>query len=261
MYNNKQYWESRLQANYDLQGVGDISLSVNYNSWSYKVTRYVLTKLLRKYTSNKGNPKAMDVGSGTGFIVNVLKNAGKDVTGIDISPTAVKYLSAKYPEFKFIEFDIGAGMLPVEDNSIGCCTAASVLYHIVDDDDLKTALNNIHRVLEKDGIFIFSDNFIHNSSLSITHQKCRTLEEYERILTECRFEVLGRVPNYVLMNDPVDADTKFYPRLWGRFVKYSRASKFVDAIIWIMLYPIELILVTTMKESPAQEFMICRVKK
>lgn len=261
MFNNKKYWEERLQKQYDLQGVGDISLSPNYNRWSYKVTEKVLKRLINTYTGNITNKKAMDIGSGTGFVVQVLKEMGKDVTGVDISTTAVNKLSERYPNFRFVEFDMGSGPVDLTENSFGCCTAASVLYHIVDDEALSIALKNVHHVLQKDGIFIFSDNFVHDKPFNVTHQKCRTLKEYETLLKESGFEIINRVPNYVLMNDPIDARSKFYPRLWSRFVNYSEKSKAFDAFIWRFLYPIESLLVNVMKESPAQEFMICRAIK
>jgi len=261
MFNNKEYWESRLQGNYDLIGVGDISLSINYNIWSYKVSERVIKRLVKKYTDKIANKKALDIGSGTGFVVGILDSLGRDVTGIDITATAVNNLSQKYPQYKFIEFDMGAGKLDIPDNTFGCATAASVLYHIVDDEALDITLQNIHRVLVKDGIFIFSDNFIHSSSLNITHQKCRTLDEYETFLRKNNFEIIDRVPNYVLMNDPIDAQSKFFPRIWNRTTRYSRKYKFLDSVIWRMLYPIELLLVSVMKESPAQELMICKAIK
>lgn len=261
MFDNKAYWENRLSEKYDLQGVGDISLSINYNKWSYKVTESVLRKLIDKHAGQPGDDEVLDIGSGTGFVVGVLKSKSKRVTGIDISATAVKRLSEKYQDCRFLEFDIGSGRVPLEDNAYSFCTAASVLYHIVDDEALDTALKNIHRILKQGGIFIFSDNFIHDAVFNVTHQKCRTLEQYEAMIQRNGFSILERVPNYVLMNDPVDAKGKFYPRLWSRFVRYSSKSKLVDSIIWPMLYPIELAMVNILKESPAQEFMICKAMK
>lgn len=261
MFDARKYWDERLKNQYDLVGVGDISLGMNYNKWSYKVTQKRLAKLIKKYSRLFQDNKVLDIGPGTGFVVNIWKTLGKDVTGIDISSTAVKNLQARYPEYSFLEFDIGSGKVELPENSFSSCSAASVLYHIVDDHSLDVALGNIHRLLKKDGIFIFSDNFIHESQFYITHQRCRTLEEYEAALKRNGFEILDRVPNYVLMNDPVDAKTKFYPRLWHLFTRLSAKSKLLNAIIWPTLYPIELLLTSTLSESPAQEFMICKVVK
>lgn len=261
MFDPKKYWDDRLANHYDLIGVGDISLGYNYNKWSYSVTRKILKKLFSKYVNSSGDIAVLDIGSGTGFVIEIWQSLGMKVTGIDISATAVKNLSIKFPSSAFLEFDIGSGKLPLEDNKFDCISAASVLYHIVDDKALSQALDNIHRILKPGGYFIFSDNFVHNTEYNITHQKCRTLSEYEQALKEKGFDIIDRLPNYVLMNDPVDAKGKFYPRVWSLLTRLSKKSKMFDAIIWPALYPVELFLTANMKESPAQEFMICKAKK
>ncbi|MEO6070255.1 MAG: class I SAM-dependent methyltransferase [Chitinophagaceae bacterium] len=261
MLDTKKYWDERFQTNYDIVGVGDISLSVNYNRWSYRVTEKILRRLFKKYSSNKPNNKVLDIGCGTGFVVDIWQALNKKVTGVDISTTAIDNLSKKYPDYYFVESDIGNTKLDLPDNSFSMCSAASVLYHIVDDQAFSKALTNIHRVLEKDGIFIFSDNFIHDSQMSIVHQKCRTLNDYTKALNEAGFEIMDRVPNYFLMNDPVDSNNKFYPRVWNTLTRLSRKSKLLDRLIWPAVYPLELLLTSTMKESPAQEFMICKAIK
>ncbi|HTB53350.1 MAG TPA: class I SAM-dependent methyltransferase [Ferruginibacter sp.] len=261
MFDPKKYWDDRLNQHYDLIGVGDISLGMNYNKWSYNITRKILRRLFIRHSVLPKNDNVLDIGCGTGFVVEIWQSLGKKLTGIDISTTAINRLQEKFPEFSFMEFDIGSGRLDLPDNKFGICSAASVLYHIIDDNSLDRALGNIHRVLQPNGIFIFSDNFNHNSEYSITHQKCRTLFEYEKALLKNGFEIVERVPNYVLMNDPVDAKTKFYPRLWNLFTRLSKKSKLMDAIIWPALYPVELLLTSVMKESPAQEFMICKAIK
>lgn len=259
-FDAKQYWESRLSGRYDLTAVGDISLSDNYNKWSYKVTRRVLKRLFQKY-STQADKQALDIGSGTGFIVSIWKELNRSVTGIDISATAVKNLKQSFPEERFIEFDLGAGPIDLPDNSFDQCSAASVLYHIVDDEALKRALANIHRLLKPNGYFIFSENFIHESERDIVHQKIRTLADYEQLVQEAGFKIINRVPNYVLFNDPVDARGKFYPRLWSWNIRLSRRFPFYDRLIWPLLFPVELLLTRLLRESPAQELMICQAVK
>lgn len=261
MFDTKKYWDERLKEHYNLIGVGDISLGVSYNKWSYKVSRKILKRLFTKYNQKASNNNVLDIGCGTGFVVDIWKSLNKQVTGIDISCTAVENLKRSYPDYNFVEFDIGSGRLDIADNSFSCCSAASVFYHIVDDQSFNTALGNIYRLLQKNGIFIFSDNFIHNSAFSITHQKCRTINEYTCALENNGFEIVDRMPNYVLMNDPVDANTKFYPRVWNTLTRLSRKSKLLDQVIWPAVYPLELLLTSTFKESPAQEFMICKAVK
>lgn len=259
-FDPKKYWDDRLSEHYDLIGVGDISLTLNYNRWSYRVTRHRLSKLFRKVVTQQ-QPYILDIGSGTGFVIDIWSAQTSNIKGIDISTTAIMKLKEKYPLYDFFELDAGSTPIPLLDSTLDVVSASSVLYHLVEDHSLVFLLQNVHRVLREGGYFIFSDNFIHDSHLNIEHQKCRTLESYQHILNENGFEIIERVPNYVLFNDPVDASSKFYPRLWNLLTSFSKKWKWFDTIIWPVLYPLELLLTKVLRESPAQEIMICRVKK
>ncbi len=259
-FDSKSYWDDRLKNNYNLIGVGDISLTMNYYIWSYKVTRFRLKKLFQKYLPKKKGA-VLDIGSGTGFVIDIWQQFGVQVNGFDISATAVKKLAEKYPTHKFYEVDAVSQALPFADNSLQVVSASSLLYHVIDDTPLDYLLQSVHRILEPAAYFIFSDNFIHRSNLNVTHQKCRTLEDYEKALQKNGFEIVERVENYVLFNDPADANGKFYPRIWSLLTRISKKWKWFDAIIWPCLFPIELLLTSVIKESPAQEIMICKALK
>ena len=68
-FKNKDYWNSRLTNHFDLIGVGDISMTKNYNLWSYKVTRHRLKHIFKKYVPY--NCEVPDLGAGTGFVVDI----------------------------------------------------------------------------------------------------------------------------------------------------------------------------------------------
>jgi ubiquinone/menaquinone biosynthesis C-methylase UbiE len=224
------------------------------------VSSHRLKKIIKKYVA-AGEGSVLDIGSGTGFVIDIWRSFSKKIHGIDISATAVNNLSNKYPEHSFFEIDAGSQDLPFADNSMQAVSAASVLYHVVDDAALNKLLQSVHRVLQPGGYFIFSDNFIHGSNYNIVHQKCRTLEDYEQLLKQNGFALTDRVANYVLFNDPVDANGKLYRRIWNINTRLSKKWKWFDAFIWPTLYPLELLLTSSIKESPAQEFMICKAIK
>lgn len=259
-FNPAEYWNNRLGENYNLMGVGDISLTMNYNKWSYRVTRIILKKILHRYSPALPG-HVLDIGAGTGFVVSIWISLKKMVTGIDISANAVSNLKKNFPDCSFYELDAGTDPLPFSDNSIQAVSAASVLYHVIEDSKLEFLLSNIHRVLEPGGVFVFSDNFIHGSNVKMSHQKCRSLEDYHQFLEKAGFQIIKRSPNYVLFNDPVDANGKFFPMIWSRLIHFSKKWKWFDAVIWCLLFPVELLLTSLLKESPAQEFMICKAVK
>lgn len=232
---------------------------MNYNIWSYKITQYRLKKIFKKYL--KKNGAVLDIGSGTGFVIDIWQQFNVQAKGIDISSIAINRLNKKYPSHKFYEIDAGTQPLPFLDNSFQVVSASSVLYHLVEDKALDFLMQSVHRVLEPGAYFIFSDNFIHGNNFNIEHQNCRTLEDYERILEKNGFEITERVANYVLFNDPVDTRGKLFPRIWNLLTRFSKKWKWFDLIIWPILFPLEILLTNMIKESPAQEIMICRVRK
>ena len=52
------------------------------------------------------NVKALDMGTGSGVIVEALLTKTNDVTGADINPYAIEYASKKYPKAKFVQSDL-----------------------------------------------------------------------------------------------------------------------------------------------------------
>jgi hypothetical protein len=80
-------------------------------------------------------------------------------------------------------------------------------------------------------------------------------------LQQTGFRVIGRCPNHVLMNGPVDSRSFLINKFWEINSQWSKKYPLYDKIIWPLLYPFEILLTSLLKESPAQEFMICRAIK
>jgi len=91
----------------------------------------------------------LDVGAGSGWLVNHLQKQGFGVIGIDYSPMATKknlVLSAK------------ATKLPFADNQFDLVTAVSLIEHL-NSSDVKRFLNEVKRVLKPTGyLFLITPN-------------------------------------------------------------------------------------------------------
>jgi len=105
--------------------------------------------------------QALDIGSGPGHDAVFLIQQGFNIIGIDISPTAVVLArdnASRAGLFGFFQAgDIR--QIPVEDQFIdfaydrGC-------FHVLDAQDRPKAVNEVHRVLRKNGLYllrVFSD--------------------------------------------------------------------------------------------------------
>ena len=251
-----QYWESRLASDYTLQGVGYSSLGRSYNSWMYRVRRHVFGRVITSLDLDFPNVSVLDVGSGTGFYVDLWKRMGvKSLTGVDITQTAVDRLSERFPDYKFCQADIGVGLPWVQ--TFDAITAFDVLFHIVSDDRFVAAIENCYQVLQAGGWFIFSDNFLHRQQVQLEHQVSRSLEDIERAVLDAGFQIERRLPMFSLMNSPVDSDNGYRRLFWKALNRAVSSSEAAGYAVGAALFPFELAL-TRKGESASTEIMLCR---
>lgn len=254
----KDYWEKRLHENYGLHGTGYIGLGKNYNAWMYKVRKYIVTKKLRSLQNEYGSATILDIGSGSGFYVDIWKQLGaKDITGCDITSISVKNLRDKYPMGEFLELDISSNVIPIS-KQFDFISAFDVLFHIVDDEKYEKAVSNIYNLLKPEGLLVFSENFVHKKSQKSSFQSTRSLAEIKSILEKAGFEIIERTPMFYLMNAPVDSDGSLINKFWYLLKRGVSRGERYGSLIGSVLYPIEILLILSQKESPSTEMMICK---
>lgn len=264
-FDPKEYWEERLRANFGLDGVGYIGLGKNYNKWIYKVREKVFFRAIKSIDIDLRGVKVLDIGSGTGFYIERWKAVGvSEVVGTDITNISVEKLKEKFPGDRFYQIDIGDNLNQLQianiqiPNQYDVVSAFDVLYHIVDDGRYKKSIENIYALLRKGGFFIFSENFLHHETERAIHQVSRSLEDIEENLKKTGFQILKRVPMFVLMNFPVDSKSHLIRVMWNLMVAPVRVSEEFGFILGGFLYPSEIILTYFLRESFSTEIMICR---
>ena len=264
-FDPEKYWESRLGSDYSLKGVGYISLGENFNKWLYRVKGKVFLKIVRdtKLELDIRRFSVLDIGSGTGFVIELWKKSGaKNIVGSDFTEVVVRNLRKQFPELRFVRLDIGSHDIEETDISIktfDAISALDVLYHIVNDKSFSAALKNIYNLLRPGGFFIYSDNFLHGGRRnSGVHQVSRSLEEISTILHSIGFEIVYRKPQSVIMNYPVDSRSKAKKILWKLVVMPSSQSELYGNVMGAIMYPMDLLLTSLLRESATTEIMVCR---
>ncbi len=114
-----------------------------------------LKKMLMLITSIDNAPKKiLDVGCGTGFLTNEMKNMYPEayVCGIDISQKALTQARREYKNVRFIYTDV-AKELPFPDNHFDLVVSGEHIEHLVDTD---IYLSEINRVTKTGGQLILT---------------------------------------------------------------------------------------------------------
>ena len=259
-FNPEDYWQTRLAEKFNLEGVGFTSLGKGFNFWMYRVRRYQFLRKLRKLKRDFSQAQILDIGSGTGFYIERWQNLGvQSITGADITNVVVDNLSTRFPNHAFHKVDItDEDVSALLNQSYDMISCIDVLFHIVDDERYTQAFENIYQLLKHDGIFIFSENFVHGEEIRYPHHVSRPLGTIQDQVTNAGFEVICRVPMFYFMNTPVDTTNRIHHGIWRRISKWASKSTFLGFLLGICLYPFELILITFLKEGPTTELMICK---
>ena len=258
-FDNRQYWEDRLREHYSLAGVGYLRLGRRYNEWMYRVRGAVFDRVVAPIGPWLGR-EVLDIGSGTGFYVERWQRFGAHVTGLDLTEVAVEQLRRSFPETRFVQADIGAtpGTLPLPAGSFDAISALDVLFHIVDDAQYAQAFRNIAALLKPGGWFLWSDNFLRHATERVAHQASRPLAESRRLVEAAGFEIVRRIPMFVLMNYPADTRSRLARWAWTGMVAPAMLAEPLGWLLGATLYPVERALVAIKHESPSTELMLCR---
>jgi SAM-dependent methyltransferase len=256
---NRAYWESRLADSFSLEGVGYSGLGRSFNGWMYRVRRAVVARRVRRLLAGKPPRSVLDIGSGTGFYLDLWRRLGAaSVTGSDITDTAVDRLRERFPGTQLVRFDAGGEKLPLPRASFDVVSAFDVLFHVVDDRRYERALANIRELLVPGGLFFFTDNFLHGPAVRAKTQVSRSLDSVRASLDAAGLEVVERRPLMVLTNAPVDSHSRLLHAWWAGLARAARASEALGWVAGAVLYPVELALVSLLREGPTTELMVCR---
>jgi SAM-dependent methyltransferase len=174
-YQPAEYWSERLSDHYNLRGTGHLSYSRAYNGWLYRAKRRALRRTLQAVDPGMA---ALDLGSGTGWVVRELLTAGLRVDGCDVAEIAVARLRERFPAATIFQAELGADRIPREDAAYDLVTALDVMYHVTDDATWEGALFEAARVLRPGGAMIVSDTFGAKDRMPGAHVHFRSLARW-----------------------------------------------------------------------------------
>jgi SAM-dependent methyltransferase len=260
-FDSRAYWDNRHAKRYGPESVGYAGLGVPYNIWMYRVRANVVAREVRKARINLSKSDVLDVGSGTGFYIDLWTRLGaRSVTGSDFAPFAVASLRERFPSHRVIELDITAAASTRELGQFDVVSAFDIFYHIVDDEKYSRAFDNVRELVRPSGYFVFSENFLPADRESNRHQVSRGDAEIRRLLAKNDFAIVCRVPMFLIMNRPLKSRSRVLSAAWRLIERVTslRERPYLGHWLGAALYPFEILALRWMRTGPTTEMMICR---
>lgn len=258
-----EFWEKRLTKVSGLEGVGYAKLGKQFNYWGYKVRKYAFLKIINSLNANFSNANVLDIGSGTGFYIDIWQKLGaKKITGVDITEISISNLKMTFPNLSFFQHDISVDISDRKDllEQFEYISTMDVLFHIVDDNKFEKAILNISRMLKKGGYFVYSDNFINGSTDRRTHQVSHSKEELYLYFEKAGFEIIKHKPFMVLSNYPVDSKNLLLHFYWFFIENIIALIKPLGTPIGWILFQIDKLLINILDKSVSTEIILLRKK-
>jgi SAM-dependent methyltransferase len=258
-FDPRSYWEERLEGTFTLGGVGWFGLGEAFNRWMYRVRRRVFARTARKAAGDLHEKRVLDVGAGTGFYIERWHELGaRDVTGVDLTEVAVEGLRRRFPRDSFQRVDITAGIADLPAGGFDAISIMDVLFHVVDDDRYRRAIANLHELLRPGGVLILTENFLHGDWHRGEHQVSRDADWILDLLRSSGFDVLTRGPLFVLMNTPVDSNSRLLKAWWWLLMNVTARARWLGGPVGAALYPVETALTAVLREGPTTEIVAAR---
>lgn len=253
------FWEKRLNQHSGLEGVGYEKLGRPFNIWAYRIRKAAFLNLLETQSVDPRGKRVLDIGSGTGFYLDIWKQLGASpVFGADITEVAVQNLQKRFPDCTVVRLDIGE---PLPDNhpwlgTFDMISCMDVLFHIVDDNRFQQAHKNIFKLLKPGGKFIYSDNFLKGETVRTRHQVCHTNAFLSNLFREVGFVEKARKPFMYFSNFPIDSSSKLLRWHWLAFENALALIKPLGHLAGPVLFRIDRALIRTKADGPTTKIVL-----
>lgn len=169
--------------------------AVEKSHWWFIAKRNYIANVLERYAVT--GMSVLDIGCGTGAIMDFVRSKGYTVEGVDMSEDALQYCRKK----NLTVHHGVAEKLPLENNSFDVVIASDVLEHIADD---AAAVREVARVLKPGGIFI-STVPAHQSLFSYHDHALHHVRRYSKdglrkvLITSFNIEFISWIHSIILV--------------------------------------------------------------
>ena len=192
--------DANIQVHSALANSGEYNKSPHFRPENLKKVRAVVEKIVDSHLSNKKG-RLLDIGCGTGFMINLTHDLFTKIDGIDITLDMMKQVDLSPGNIELHESM--AETTPFDKDSFDMVSAYSFLDHVVSYEEI---FREAFRVLKSGGVFYSDLN--PNMLFSETMQKIEQ-QRHENLPHIIKREISGMLHNgeYYQENFGIDKDT------------------------------------------------------
>jgi SAM-dependent methyltransferase len=266
-YDARSFWSDVLGSRFDLTGTGHGGYGPRYNAALYRAKLRAFNRALAAHGVDLSQRSVLDVGCGVGFFAQVAEGAGVgSYVGLDITDVAVEALKVRFPAFRFQVADIGADLPEVEQAEIVLCV--DVLYHVVDPERFRRAVDNLWSLVVPGGRLVLVDSMwrrdlIPGGTLDasggdrshVPHVCFHSRAAYDQALfSRADATLLGTTPMYCLFNRPIEG--RQWPWTSRRLAWHLRYRFFEQKPVLAAMYSGDGWLTRIRRQGPDLKFAI-----
>jgi ubiquinone/menaquinone biosynthesis C-methylase UbiE len=218
-YDPKTYWEARLSKRLDISSVGQLGLGC-YNHWLYKARFRAMNRAIEKLKIDPSGKSLVSVGVGSGAWIPFWEKRGVSrIVGFDITSASVLALRKKYPQFEFLEGDIGSELFDFRKETFDIVTAFDLLFHITDDKSFHNAILNLSKMAKDDAWVLITDSFGSSPYGPFYHEYHRTYQHYLNEAKQASLQPIYFEPIFFAMTTALNASDIKLGQFFSKFVE------------------------------------------
>jgi len=266
-YEPSVYWERLLEDEFNESGVGYPGLAHSVNRAMYRSMTDSVARALKRAGVSVTLGRVLDVGSGTGIWIDFWRRRGvAEITGVDLTATAVEHLRRRWPEYEFLQADVSddaAGLPRARD----IVSAMSVLLHIVDDTRFRRAFSNLAAALRPGGTLVLIEPVIVHRWWGPpfgeeANSRARPLADYRAALQQAGLELEVLQPATVLLANVIDTRSAATFHLmnlyWTALARGVGRRERLGAAVATIVSRADLIALRTARTGPSAKVLVAR---
>jgi 2-polyprenyl-3-methyl-5-hydroxy-6-metoxy-1,4-benzoquinol methylase len=243
-FDSRQYWNERLSAHADKEGVGAADSPPYIADLMYNARMRQVARVLRRLKLKSLKEKAiLDVGSGTGIWLEFWRRHGANrLAGLEFSDPGARMLRAKFPDALIVQADLRAPHLSMpNDTQFDVVSAFEVLLHVVTPEEFGHSIANLASWCKPGGWLIISDPIVFGNGYvpprqPVPYMTVRPMAELLDALPAHGFEILSVGPTTVLLNAPLEGANKSIFKMfwiwWALWITAARKSSRSPRLAW-----------------------------